>query len=88
MAGRAAARTPDLVDASVLRIETGDITSDVIAAAAAEPDVCAVVVTQRRALGHPSTTSPTASPTPATSSPTEGDVGNRVYVKPDCAPHA
>jgi hypothetical protein len=35
---------PNLVDASVLRIQTGDLTSARIAAAAAEPDVCAVVV--------------------------------------------
>jgi hypothetical protein len=35
---------PDLVDASVLRIQTGDLTSVSIAEAAADPDVCAVVV--------------------------------------------
>ena len=42
--GRAGARPPDLVDASILRIETGDITGASVAAVAAEPDVCAVVV--------------------------------------------
>ena len=42
---RAGRRTPpDLVDASVLRIQTGDLTSESVADGAAEPDVCAVVV--------------------------------------------
>jgi hypothetical protein len=36
---------PDLVDASMLRIQTGDITSASLAEVAASPDVCAVVVT-------------------------------------------
>ena len=45
---RAGRRTPpDLVDASILRIQTGDLTARSIAAAAAEPDVCAVVVRSR-----------------------------------------
>jgi hypothetical protein len=35
---------PDLVDASVLRLESGSLSSASIAAAAAEPEVCAVVV--------------------------------------------
>jgi len=35
---------PDLVDASILRIESGDLTSASIARAAANPGVCAVVV--------------------------------------------
>lgn len=36
--------TPDLVDASMLRIQTGDLTSASIAAVAAGDDVCAVAV--------------------------------------------
>ena len=49
---RAGRRTPpDLVDASILRIQTGDLTAASIAAAAADPEVCAVVVRSRRPLG-------------------------------------
>jgi hypothetical protein len=45
---RAGRRTPpDLVDASILRIETGQITSASLARAAARHDVCAVVVRSR-----------------------------------------
>ncbi len=45
---RAGRRTPpDLVDASILRIQTGDLTAASIAAAAADPEVCAVVVRSR-----------------------------------------
>jgi len=36
--------TPDLVDGSILRIETGQLTSASVAEAAADPNVCAVVV--------------------------------------------
>jgi hypothetical protein len=43
---------PDLVDASVLRIETGDLTGRSVAAAAADTDVCAVVVTSRARWGR------------------------------------
>ena len=43
--------TPDLVDASILRIQTGDLTSASVAAVAAEDDVCAVVVRSAAALG-------------------------------------
>ncbi len=42
---RAGRRTPpDLVDASILRIESGNLTARSIADSAADPDVCAVVV--------------------------------------------
>ncbi|MEQ1786499.1 MAG: hypothetical protein ABL966_05555, partial [Acidimicrobiales bacterium] len=42
---RAGRRTPpDLVDASILRIETGELTAESVAAAAADPAVCAVAV--------------------------------------------
>jgi hypothetical protein len=45
---RAGRRTPpDLVDASILRMETGQITSASLEAVATEPDVCAVVVRSR-----------------------------------------
>ena len=42
---------PDLVDASVLRIQTGDLTSARIAEVAAQDDVCAVVVTSAARWG-------------------------------------
>jgi hypothetical protein len=49
---RSGLRTPpDLVDASVLRIETGDLTGRSVANAAADPEVCAVVVTSRARWG-------------------------------------
>ena len=49
---RAGRRTPpDLVDASGLRIETGDITSESVAEAASADDVCAVVVRSRERWG-------------------------------------
>ena len=49
---RAGLRTPpDLVDASVLRLESGNLTAADIAAAAAEPEVCAVVVRSRARWG-------------------------------------
>lgn len=49
---RAGRRTPpDLVDASVLRIETGRITAASVAAAAATDDVCAVAVRSRQRWG-------------------------------------
>jgi hypothetical protein len=45
---RAGRRTPpDLVDASILRMETDQITSASLAAVAAEPEVCAVAVRSR-----------------------------------------
>jgi 4-amino-4-deoxy-L-arabinose transferase-like glycosyltransferase len=45
---RAGRRTPpDLVDASILRMETGQITAASLARVAADPDVCAVVVRSR-----------------------------------------
>ncbi|MGQ0803592.1 MAG: hypothetical protein ACT4PI_07005, partial [Actinomycetota bacterium] len=45
LAWRAGRRVPgQLVDASIKRIEQGQITTDVIAEAAAERDVCAVLV--------------------------------------------
>lgn len=43
--------TDDLVDASILRIETERITVDSLAAAAADPDVCAVAVRSRARWG-------------------------------------
>lgn len=49
---RAGRRTPhDLVDASRLRIESGRITAGSLAAAAAEPEVCAVAVWSSRFAG-------------------------------------
>jgi len=49
---RSGRRTPpDLVDASILRIQTGDITAASVAAAAARPEVCAVVVRSRERWG-------------------------------------
>ena len=84
---RAGRRTPpDLVDASVLRIQTGDITSDVLAEVAGRARRVRRRRPQRASAGAASTTSPTASPTSATRSPPQdGDV-RRVYVKPDCHP--
>ena len=43
--------TDDLVDGSVLRIETGRITSESLAEAASDPDVCAVAVRSRARWG-------------------------------------
>ena len=43
--------TDDLVDASILRIETGRMTSASVAEAAAQPEVCAVAVRSRERWG-------------------------------------
>ncbi|MDP1820883.1 MAG: glycosyltransferase family 39 protein [Acidimicrobiales bacterium] len=83
---RAGRRTPpDLVDASILRIETGGITAASIAAAADQPDVCAVVVRSRARWG-----SFVDLPRRLTAVGYEVAAGNgrsqRVYVAPDCDP--
>jgi len=83
---RAGRRTPpDLVDASILRIETGDITAASVTAAAARPDVCAVVVRSRERWGSfddlPERLAEVGYEI------AYGDAPNRrVYVRPSCNP--
>ena len=79
---RSGLRTPpDLVDASVLRIETGDITSDSLAEVAAEPDVCAVVVTSGERWGRFDDLPDRLADLGYELAAQDGDV-HRVYVKP------
>ena len=83
---RAGRRTPpDLVDASMLRIETGDLTSASIAEAAGADDVCAVVVRSRERWGSfddlPDRLAAAGYEVAA-----EDDQARRVYLKPDCTP--
>ena len=74
---------PDLVDASVLRIETGDITSESLAEAAAEPDVCAVVVRSGERWGRFDDLPDRLADAGYEVAAEDGDV-RRVYLKPDC----
>ena len=83
---RAGRRTPpDLVDASVLRIETGDITGESVAEAAADPDVCAVVVTSGQRWGSFDDLPGRLADEGYEVARQHGDV-HRVYVRPDCHP--
>jgi hypothetical protein len=77
--------TADLVDASVLRIETGHITSESLAVAAAEPDVCAVVVTSGERWGSFDDLPDRLADEGYELATQHGNV-DRVYVKTDCHP--
>jgi len=77
--------TDDLVDASVLRIETGDITSRSLAEVAARPDVCAVVVRSGERWGRFEDLPDALEALGYEVAAAEGDV-KRVYLKPDCDP--
>jgi hypothetical protein len=74
---------PELVDASRLRIDTGDITSDRLAQVAAEPDVCAVVIRSGERWGSFDDLPDRLAALGYEIAAEDGDV-HRVYVKPDC----
>ena len=83
---RAGRRTPpDLVDASILRIETGDLTSASVAAVAAEPEVCAVAVRSGVRWGS-FDDFPERLAAAGYEIADEDDLGRRLYVKADCTP--
>ena len=73
---------PDLVDASVLRIQTGDITSESIAAAAADPDVCAVVVRSGERWGSFEDLPDRLADAGYEVAAEDGEVRQRCYLKP------
>ena len=76
---------PDLVDASILRIQTGDLTSASLAAVAAEADVCAVVVRSAARWGSFDDL-PDRLAAAGYEVADEDDLGRRLYLKPDCDP--
>jgi len=83
---RAGRRTPpDLVDASVLRIEGGDLTGRSVAEAAAADDVCAVVVTSRERWGSFDDLPDRLADAGYELDSEHGPV-QKVYVKPACHP--
>jgi hypothetical protein len=83
---RAGRRTPpDLVDASILRIETGRITAASLAETAARPDVCAVVVRSRVRWGSFADL-PRRLAAAGYEIAYGDDAASRAYVKPDCTP--
>jgi hypothetical protein len=83
---RAGRRTPpDLVDASILRIETEQITSASLAAAAAEPDVCAVAVRSRVRWGSFADL-PDRLVAAGYEVAIDDELGRRLYLKTDCHP--
>lgn len=83
---RAGRRTPpDLVDASILRIETGQLTSASVAAAAAEPDVCAVAVRSGVRWGSFADL-PERLAAAGYEVADEDDLGRRLYLKVPCTP--
>jgi hypothetical protein len=76
---------PELVDGSILRIETGDITSERLAEVAARDDVCAVVVRSGERWGSFDDLPDRLAVLGYEVAAEQGDV-RRVYLKPDCAP--
>lgn len=83
---RAGRRTPpDLVDASALRMESGDITAFSVAAAAADPTVCAVVVRSHVRWGS-FTDLPDRLSALGYQVVWGDDPSDRVYVDPTCDP--
>ncbi|MET0902043.1 MAG: hypothetical protein ABWZ52_02280, partial [Acidimicrobiales bacterium] len=76
--------TPDLVDASVLRVQTRDITGESLAQAADRPDVCAVVVTSGARWGSFDELPLRLAAAGFEVATEAGDV-RRVYVKPEPA---
>jgi hypothetical protein len=77
--------TPDLVDASKLRMETGDLTSASVAAVAAQDDVCAVAVRSRARWGSFDDL-PERLEAAGYVVADEDDLGRRLFLKPDCDP--
>jgi len=77
--------TPDLVDASVLRIETDQLTSASVARVAAEADVCAVVVTSAARWGSFDDLSDRLAAI-GYQVEVEEALDRRLYVKADCSP--
>jgi hypothetical protein len=83
---RAGRRTPpDLVDASILRIQTDRITAASLAEAAADPVVCAVVVTSRVRWGSFADLPRRLAATGYEIADGD-DLASRVYVRSDCTP--
>jgi Dolichyl-phosphate-mannose-protein mannosyltransferase len=83
---RSGRRTPpDLVDASRLRIEAGQITSDVLVDAATQPEVCAVVVRSSQRWGSFDDL-PDRLLAAGYRVALEDDLGRRVYVDDACDP--
>lgn len=83
---RAGRRTPpDLVDASKLRIETGHITAATIAAAARDPEVCAVAVRSAERWGSFDDL-PDRLVAEGYELVLEDDLGRATYVEPGCDP--
>lgn len=83
---RAGRRTPpDLVDASILRIQTGDITAASIARAASAPEVCAVAVRSSVRWGSFDDL-PDRLAAVGFELAFEDEAGRRTYVSTDCAP--
>jgi hypothetical protein len=81
---RAGHRTPpELVDASVLRIETGDITTERLLEVAARRELCAVVVRSGERWGSFEDLPEGLAALGFEVAAEDGDV-HRVYVKPDC----
>ncbi|MFL6206981.1 MAG: hypothetical protein ACJ739_16685 [Acidimicrobiales bacterium] len=74
---------PELVDASMLRIETGDITSARLAEVAADDDVCAVVVRSGDRWGSFADLPDRLAALGYRIAAQDGEV-HRVYVKQDC----
>jgi hypothetical protein len=81
---RAGRRTPpDLVDASILRMQTDQITSASVAEAAAAPDVCAVAVRSRARWGSFEDL-PERLREAGYDVELEDQLGRRLYVRPGC----
>jgi len=76
---------PDLVDASILRIETGQLTGASVAAVAAQPDVCAVVVRSRVRWGSFEDL-PRRLERAGYDLTLEDSADRRLYLKADCIP--
>jgi hypothetical protein len=83
---RAGRRTPpDLVDTSILRIETGDLTAASVTAAASDPEVCAVVVRSRVRWGSFEDL-PERLAAAGYQVADEDALGRRLYLKTSCDP--
>jgi hypothetical protein len=77
---------PELVDASVLLVDSGRLTAEDLAESASDPDVCAVVAWSSRFGGMDSLPGRLAD-VDFEVAQTYGDDGDRVlYVRPDCRP--
>jgi hypothetical protein len=80
------ATPPELVDASVLLVDSGRLTAETLAESASDPDVCAVVVWSSRFGGMDSLPDRLAD-VDFEAAQTYGDDGVRVlYLRSDCSP--